>query len=77
MNLKFSPPNEHGTIQVHYTNDVKMGELLVNDDGYLVFFPELRGGYWSDWNLKELADKMIELNVPWDKELNSYFDENI
>lgn len=75
--LKLSEKNQYKSIQIHYENDVKMGELIINDDGYYVFFPENRTGYWPDFILKDLSEIMIELNKPWEEEINKYFEATI
>lgn len=59
--------------EVFYENGVHLGDFVINDDGYWVFFPELKGGYWDEYILQLLADKLKEINEPWDKEIQAYF----
>jgi hypothetical protein len=56
-------------------NTCKMGEFLVEVDGYFVYYPELRGGAWESWIMHEIADKLDELNAPWDAEVNRLMDK--
>ena len=44
-----------------------MGEFVTGDDGYLVYFPSKRNnGFWSSSAIRAIADKLDELNKPWD-----------
>ncbi|HNR55116.1 MAG TPA: hypothetical protein PKJ19_08120 [Flavobacteriales bacterium] len=54
----------------HYSvtspNGKTIGHLHQLDDGFFYFFPEgLRGGAWDAWWMREIADKLDELNKPW------------
>lgn len=51
--------------KVYFANGVYLGELLVKEDGYYDFWPELRGGCWSEYVLREIADELQRLNKPW------------
>lgn len=55
-------------------NGVKLGQLLREVDGYFVFYPELRGGFWPSYMLREISNKLEGLNAPWDKIISDYFD---
>jgi len=63
------------TLEVYAHNDVIVGEMLINDDGYYVFFPEERAGYWPDYILSALAENMETLNASWHKEVTAYHKE--
>jgi hypothetical protein len=38
-------------------------------DGYFYFWPEDNNGAWSSYHLRELADKMDEINKQWDEQV--------
>ena len=51
---------------------IKMGEILMSEDGYYNFWPDLhRGGYWPSYILRMLADRVDEMNKPWDEEIQN------
>ncbi len=52
------------------------GDFVTGDDGYVVFWPENRHGYYTAANLRELADELDYVNAPWDRQVNEYFDAN-
>lgn len=59
---------------VVFENNVKFGELLRDVDGFFYFWIErANGGCISDFILKELAEKMEELNKDWKRELEEHF----
>lgn len=37
------------------------------DDGYLYFWPMQRSGFWPSGTMRAIADKLDELNKPWDE----------
>lgn len=65
-------------------NDRKIGDFLMENDGYFYFFPILNGGFWEAHILIEIGNKLNELNKEWDetiqKELGKFkevsLDEN-
>jgi hypothetical protein len=57
---------------VSYENRVVLGHLLMKEDGFYDFWPEI-GGFWPAYLLRAIADKMDEMNAPFDKELEAYF----
>lgn len=69
--LKYSARNVFGTILVNYTNDVLMGEMIVGDDGYYAWWPERGDGYIDSWILRELADKLDDLNKEWNDQVQN------
>jgi hypothetical protein len=46
-----------------------LGELFPLEDGYLYWWPKPSYGAWSPWMLRAIADKIDELNKPWDDEV--------
>jgi hypothetical protein len=61
---------------VHYENSVELGQLLMEVDGYFVFFPECSGGFWNESILNQIAEKLGELNKEWDATVNEYFSQD-
>jgi hypothetical protein len=63
--------HEHafGHIEVK-VNKVNIGELYIEADGFYVFQPaEYKTGYWPEWVLRSIADKLRELNAEWQAEI--------
>lgn len=76
---KIATPYDIGTTyKVCYTNGVYMGDFVVHVDGYYYWWPEPtdRGGIIQGWVLRELADRLDELNADWDAHINAYFENN-
>jgi len=67
--LKFRIKGSCASLEVFFENGVKLGEMLVNDDGFYVYFPELNGGYWDAHMLSLIAQTLDKLNEPWAKRL--------
>ncbi len=44
-----------------------LGALLMEVDGYFYFWPESSGGFWPEWTLRGIADKLADLNREWDE----------
>lgn len=65
----FSLTDKLGCILVQANNGVKAGEILMGDDGFYQFWPELRGGYWPSYAMREIADKVDSMNEAWEKKL--------
>lgn len=55
--------------RLYYGNGVYMGDVLAGVDGYYVFWPELRGGYWSEGMLLEIVNHLKALNAEWDAQV--------
>ena len=55
----------------------RVGELIMMEDGYYEFFPDLeRGGYWPTWVLRGIADLVDEKNAEWDASIRECFDKH-
>jgi hypothetical protein len=55
-------------------NNVSCGTFEVKEDGYWDWYPNLsHTGYIPSWFLHAIANKLDELNKPWDDEINKYF----
>ena len=64
-----------GCWQVTAPNGVPCGELICKEDWFYDWWPPMpsRGGFWSQTDLKQIADKLFELNAPYQAELDAYF----
>lgn len=61
-------------IDVRTHNNVKIGELFVLEDGYYVFeVNKNRGGVLTQHDLKQIHNKLEELNTPQDNNVSLYF----
>jgi len=61
------------TYHLETNNGSLVGKIEPADDGFLYFWPELRAGFWSEELMRDIADKLKELNKPYNDELNQYF----
>jgi hypothetical protein len=75
--LRFQIKGDCGSLIVKFENGVKLGEMLVNDDGYYVYFPELNEGYWDAGMMRAIADTLDKLNAPWDARVNAFLESQI
>jgi hypothetical protein len=49
-----------------FNNGAKLGVAEASDDGYFYFWPEnAQRGYWAPYLLRAIADKLDEINKPW------------
>lgn len=71
--LTYKEKGSYGTLNVFYSNGIFMGELYMEVDGFYVYEPVLRGGFWEAYVLREIADKLDELNKPWQQNIDDYF----
>ena len=55
---------------VYYYNNVKMGEIYREVDGFFVYVPENRPGYVEAHQLRYIADTLDELNKEWTDIIN-------
>lgn len=55
-------------------NGKHLGSAIRSDDGYYYYDPEELDGLWSPYSLRCMADKLDDLNRPWDDKVNEYFD---
>lgn len=59
-----------------YYGNVLIGDAYREVDGYYVFVPGGRGAAWSSSELKMVAEFLDEINEPWDKQIQEYFENN-
>ncbi len=50
-------------------NGKLIGELIMDVDGYFYFWPTDNNGAWASNHLRELANKLDELNKEWNKQV--------
>jgi hypothetical protein len=72
--ITLSEKDEGGTYKLYWDNGVYMGDAVVNVDGFYVFFPEHKNGYWDEGVFRSLLDTFTALNAEWNKQINEYFD---
>lgn len=63
-------PDGGGSHEVFTDRGRGIGWLNPLDDGFLYFFPDDYCGGWQAWVLREIADKLDELNKPWEDHIN-------
>lgn len=64
---------DRATVIKHHEQDNK--DIIPGDDGFYVFWPDRFTGAFSAANLRAIADRLDELNAPWEKEINDYFEK--
>lgn len=64
-----------GGYKCNYENGVYIGDLLMKEDGFYDWWPSesSRGGYWPSYILRSFADKIDELNKPYEESIKEYF----
>ena len=50
--------------------------ILSGADGFKYFSPGPTWGLFSSYHLRQIADKLDELNEPWQQEIERYFKEH-
>lgn len=53
-----------------------MGDLVVGVDGFYVYWPARSDGYWDSHTMRKIADKIDELDKPWQDNINEYFEQH-
>lgn len=66
--LNYSEKNGFGTITIRHNNGSLIGKFIMGNDGYYAYWSPVTwtGACYPQWLLKELADKLEELNEAWD-----------
>lgn len=59
-----------------YFNGQHLGYFYLEVDGFYVFVPKDDIGYWNEFNLRMIADKLEELNKKHNEEIELYFKHN-
>lgn len=64
-----------GRYEVLHENGVSLGQLFAKEDGFYDWWPtQWNGGYIPSYILREIADKLDELNQEWGKNIDEYFE---
>lgn len=67
--------NSSAIIVAVHNNGRILGELYVEIDGFYVFQPDLSSsGYWNEYLLIVILNKLTELNKPVQEELDKFFE---
>lgn len=62
------------TYNVKTNGGLKLGEFYREVDGFYVFWPEERSGFYSEEYLGALLFELQQLNAPWKENIRKYFD---
>jgi hypothetical protein len=63
-----------GVYTLYFENGVIVGDVMMKEDGYYDWWPELSdGGCLAAHFLRGIADLLDELNAPWDRNIDAYF----
>lgn len=54
---------------------IDSADIIINDDGYYIWWPNKVDGYHTDFDLLYLAAYIYQKNMPWDKEVKEYFEK--
>ena len=68
MNLIYQQINQQ-KYSVRTKNGKLIGEFIRDVDGYFYFWSENNLGAWPSYLLRDIADKMDELNKSWNEQL--------
>ena len=63
-----------GGYRLTYPNGNVIGDALTMDDGYLGLWLNASCGCETPGSLRAIADKMVELDKPWDDVVKAHFD---
>lgn len=64
---------EEGRWTVTTPNGASLGELIRKEDGFFDYWPDDRGGCFPAYILREIADKLDQINEPHRKALDDFF----
>lgn len=77
MKFNYVVLSDH-VVSVRNESGIELGQFFKDVDGYYYFDWTLRNnGAYSQFTLVELARKIVELNKPYDEELEKFFKENL
>lgn len=62
-----------GLYDVFFYNGKKLGQFYMEVDGYYVFLPENNSGYFNEYSLKLIINKLTELNKEWDNHVKDNY----
>jgi hypothetical protein len=65
-----------GRVEIHHDNGINCGDLIVGSDVLWAWWPPAeRTGCWPDYAIKEIYDKLRELNEPVERQINEFFSD--
>lgn len=59
---------------VKTSSGLKLGEFYQEIDGFYVFWPGERKGFYSEEFLEALIFELQQLNAPWKENIRKYFE---
>jgi hypothetical protein len=60
-----------------WNDSIQIGKAIIDVDGFYYFLPNQNGGgLWQAYVLREIADKLDDLNKEWNDQITKYFEEN-
>lgn len=62
------------TYNVKTNGGLKLGEFYREVDGFYVFYPGEREGFYSEEYLGALIFELQQLNAPWKENIREYFE---
>jgi hypothetical protein len=71
MEIELKSHDNSSSLDV-YIGTQKVGLFYFEVDGFWVF-NSTGTGYWNEYSLRLIADKLEELNKSWNDQLNEYF----
>jgi|688.fasta_scaffold303372_4 hypothetical protein len=74
MELRLQETESESNHDVFFNNRY-LGYIYVEVDGFWVFNP-YGDGYWSEFTLRMIADKLEELNKSHNEKIEEYFKNN-
>jgi hypothetical protein len=58
-----------------YFNTKHIGSFVRDVDGFFYYSPNSEGGIWAEYELREIADKLKEMNKAWNEEIERVFSD--
>ena len=71
MEVELKKHEDSSSLEV-YIRSQKVGLFYFEVDGFWVFNP-VGTGYWNEFSLRLIADRLEELNKSWNEQLDEYF----
>lgn len=65
------------TYNVKTKGGLKLGEFYKEIDGFYVFWPTERAGFYSEEYLGALLFELQQLNAPWKENIRKYFENGV
>lgn len=67
---------QDNNIQEVRFNEKTLGHFIMQEDGYYIFCTQNSPEGWSSYALKLVADKLDEVNKPYDDSVKEYFENS-